>query len=72
MAFEQIMANLEKSVSNLEQGDMSLEASMKEYEQGINWVRLAQNKLKTMEGKMEELLADGSKKTIEVKTESND
>jgi exodeoxyribonuclease VII small subunit len=35
---------------------MSLEASMKEYEQGINWVRLAQNKLKTMEGKMEKLL----------------
>ncbi len=64
MDFEVIMAELKKTLDILEKGDLSLEDSMKAYEQGIKLVRSAEEKLSTMEGRMEEILADGSKKEL--------
>lgn len=64
MDFELIMIELKKTLDTLEKGDLSLEDSMKSYEIGIKLVRLAEEKLSTMEGRMEEILADGTRKEM--------
>lgn len=62
--FESLMAELKKTLTILENGDLPLEESMKNYEAGVMLVRAAEEKLASMEGRMEEILADGSKKAL--------
>ena len=64
-SFETLMDELKKTLAVLENGDLPLEESMKAYELGVKLVRLAEQKLATMEGRMEEILADGRKKNID-------
>ncbi len=59
--FEMLMAELKKTLTTLENGDLPLEESMKAYETGVMLVRSAEQKLATMEGRMEQILADGKK-----------
>jgi exodeoxyribonuclease VII small subunit len=66
MSFEELMADLKKTLDNLEKGDLSLEESMRSYEKGVVLVRHLEDKLKKMEGRMEEILADGSIKELSV------
>lgn len=58
--FETLMEHIEKLVQNLEKGDQALEDSLKSYEQGIQLIQVAQNKLQNMETRIEKLMADGS------------
>jgi exodeoxyribonuclease VII small subunit len=58
--FENLMGHIEKLVQNLEKGDQPLEDSLKSYEQGIQLIQVAQNKLQNMETRIEKLMADGS------------
>lgn len=71
VSFEGLMAELNKTVDNLEKGELSLEESMKSYETGINLVRRLEEKLKSMEGRMEEIMADGTIKELNVAFESD-
>ncbi len=64
--FETLMAELKKTLTTLENGELPLEESMKAYEMGVTLVRTAEQKLASMEGRMEEILADGSKKALEI------
>lgn len=68
MSFEDLMSELKKTLDLLEKGDLSLENSMKSYETGVTLVRLAEDKLKNMEGRMEEILSDGTVKDLELET----
>ncbi len=72
ISFEEIMEELNKTVENLEKGDLSLEDSMKAYEQGIGLVRKLEEKLKSMEGRMEEIMADGTIKELKITTEGDE
>lgn len=60
LSFEALMTELKKTVDNLEKGELSLEQSMRSYETGVNLVRRLEEKLKSMEGRMEEIMADGT------------
>lgn len=64
-SFETLMNELKKTLVLLDNGDLPLEESMKAYENGVMLVRSLEQKLQTMEGRMEEILADGSKKTLD-------
>lgn len=66
-SFEELMGELKNTLLTLEKGELSLEDSMKSYEQGVKLVRHAENKLRTMEGRMEEILKDGSIGELEIK-----
>lgn len=66
MNFDELMNELSKTLEILEKGDLSLEDSMKSYEKGIGLVRCAEEKLKNMEGHMEEILADGTVKDLKL------
>lgn len=66
MSFEELMAELKGTLEGLEKGELKLEESMKSYEHGVNIVRLLEEKLRSMEGRMEEILADGTVSDLEV------
>jgi exodeoxyribonuclease VII small subunit len=63
--FEDALSKLEKIVSQLEKGDISLEESLKLFEEGIRLTRLCNQKLDEAEKRVEILLkgADGTFKT---------
>lgn len=57
--FEQQLKNLEALVESLESGDLSLEDSLKSFEQGIKVARECQTALKQAEQKVEVLMRQG-------------
>ena len=57
--FEQQLASLEGLVNSLESGELSLEESLKSFEQGIKVARDCQAALKTAEQKVEVLMRQG-------------
>jgi len=56
--FEAAVARLEGIVQKLEQGELSLEDSLKLYEEGIRLSRLCHTRLEEAEGRIEVLLKD--------------
>ncbi len=54
-SFEEALAELEALVQKLEQGELSLEESMKVYEQGVQLTAYCNNRLKNARLKIEEL-----------------
>jgi exodeoxyribonuclease VII small subunit len=57
-AFEGALKQLEDIVQRLEKGELSLEESLKMYEEGIRLSRLCHTKLDEAEGRIEQLLKD--------------
>jgi exodeoxyribonuclease VII small subunit len=62
--FEQAMKRLEQIVENLEKGDLTLDDSLKIFEEGVRLSRLCTRKLEEAEKKVEILLQgeNGTKK----------
>jgi exodeoxyribonuclease VII small subunit len=63
--FEKALARLEEIVQKLEEGDMTLEDSLKAFEEGIKLSRFLARKLDEAERKVETLLADEKEITTE-------
>lgn len=57
--FEEVLANLEGVVARLEGGELSLEASLAAFEEGVRLSRLGSARLDSAEERVEELLKDG-------------
>ena len=55
-SFESALANLEKAVENLEQGDLTLEASLHCFEMGVKSLTACQKYLREAENQVEILL----------------
>jgi exodeoxyribonuclease VII small subunit len=58
--FETALAQLEQLVQKLESGDLSLEASLQEYERGVQLTRVCQQALKQAEQRVQLVHHDGS------------
>jgi exodeoxyribonuclease VII small subunit len=71
LSFEAALARLESVVLKLERGELSLEESLASYEQGVRLVALARGKLHGLQGRLEELLADGTTRALEKKKNSD-
>jgi len=54
--FEAALKNLEEIVRHLEKGDLSLDDSLKAFEEGIKWARHCETKLAEAKGKVEMLV----------------
>ena len=63
--FESSLNELELIVTKLEDENISLEDSVKSFEEGINLVRSCQEELKSAELKIQKLLDDGTSEDIE-------
>jgi exodeoxyribonuclease VII small subunit len=59
MTFEQAMAELERVVSQLEHGNVALEASITLYERGAQLKKRCETKLKEAEEKVAAITLDG-------------
>jgi exodeoxyribonuclease VII small subunit len=64
MKFEEALKKLEKIVSDLEAGDMSLEQSLSKYEEGIKLSRICSRQLEAAKSKVELLMKSGNKFNI--------
>jgi exodeoxyribonuclease VII small subunit len=58
--FERSLAELEDIVARLEQGELSLEESLQQFERGIGLTRVCQHALQQAEQKVEILMRKGS------------
>ncbi|MBO1270414.1 MULTISPECIES: exodeoxyribonuclease VII small subunit [unclassified Shewanella] len=58
LSFEESLTELEQIVTELEQGDVSLDDALKQFERGISLVRGSQSKLEQAQQKVAILLAD--------------
>jgi exodeoxyribonuclease VII small subunit len=56
LSFEESLVELERIVAELEQGDVSLDDALKQFERGINLVRNSQAKLEQAQQKVAILL----------------
>lgn len=56
--FETALKQLEEIVQRLEKGELSLEESLKLYEDGVRLARLCHSKLEEAEGRIELLMKD--------------
>ncbi|MGX9462489.1 exodeoxyribonuclease VII small subunit [Shewanella sp. A14] len=56
LSFEQSLTELETIVAHLEQGEVSLDDALKQFERGIKLVRQSQNKLEQAQQKVSILL----------------
>ena len=63
--FEDSLKGLEEIVEQLEQGDISLEESLKSFEQGVNLTRVCQKALQEAEQKVQILLEKNGQQTLE-------
>ncbi|MGH8502830.1 MAG: exodeoxyribonuclease VII small subunit [Gammaproteobacteria bacterium] len=63
--FEKTLAELESLVERLEQGDLTLEESLKTFERGVTLTRACQAALKEAEQKVEILTTRGGHAVIE-------
>tara|TARA_Y200000002_G_scaffold94743_1_gene76382 strand:- start:2885 stop:3106 length:222 start_codon:yes stop_codon:yes gene_type:complete len=63
--FESSLNKLELIVAKLEDENISLEDSVKSFEEGINLVKSCQEELKSAELKIQKLLDDGTSEDIE-------
>ena len=72
--FEDALKKLEKIVSDLESGDVSLDESLAKYESGVKLVRICQKKLEEAKKKVEILIKtkDGKIKKENFKTSDDE
>ena len=71
VGFEQKMADLEKIVSDLEEGELSLEEAVAHYQKGVKLHRDAQSMLNVMEKKIEAVTADGERVDLAAQDEKD-
>ena len=65
LSFEQALAELEHLVATMEQGELSLEESLKSFERGVELTRTCQQALKEAEQKIEILTQKSSDAELE-------
>ncbi|OOG23135.1 exodeoxyribonuclease VII small subunit [Thioalkalivibrio denitrificans] len=63
--FEQALGELESLVERMEQGELSLEASLKEFERGIALARQCQRALQDAEQKVRVLTESGEEEDLD-------
>jgi len=62
--FESALRELESLVEKMEQGDLSLEDSLKQFERGVILSRICQQALKSAEQKVEMLMQKNTREEI--------
>ena len=70
--FEAALAELESIVQKLEQGELSLEESLKQFERGVVLTRSCQKSLRQAEQKIRVLARSGDGEVVEQDFEASD
>jgi exodeoxyribonuclease VII small subunit len=70
--FEEAMKELEGLIVSMEQGDLSLEESLKSFERGVALTRICQSSLQEAEQKVRILNGESEKSELESFTDDNE
>lgn len=65
LTFEESLSELEQIVAALEQGDVSLDDALKQFERGINLVRNSQGKLEQAQQKVSILTQENDQPSLQ-------
>jgi len=65
LKFEEMMKRLEEIVDDLESGEMSVEQSLKKYEEGVKLLKLCRKRLDETKRKVEVLVKKDGKLEVE-------
>ena len=65
LGFEEALSRLESLVAELEGGDLSLEDSLRTFEQGIRLVRQCSDRLKAADLRISQLEEEGDERPLE-------
>ncbi len=65
------MTELEQLVEKMEDGELTLDESLKAFERGVVLTRLCQNELKNAELKVQQLNSDGELEALEIADPEN-
>ena len=65
VSFEQAMQELEHIVTQLEQGELSLDQSLRQFERAVALSRASQQKLQQAEQKVSVLLRNGNEENLQ-------
>ena len=65
------MTELEQLVEKMEDGELTLDESLKAFERGVVLTRLCQNELKNAELKVQQLNSDGELEELEIADQEN-
>jgi|GEM_PF-4726530 len=68
--FEQLLVALEEIIKNMESGTLSMEASIKSFEDGVDLLNKCQNILKNAEQKVQILASDDRSTELQRYTQS--
>lgn len=71
LSFEEAMAQLEKIVTTLEEGEVPLEKAIKMYQEGMTLSNVCHQKLKTVEKEMDRIITEDGEITT-LQTEEDD
>lgn len=71
-SFEKNLENIDEIISNLENGNLSLEESIKEYEKAMKYIQTAKEILNTAEGKLIKISKDDDQIKMENFMEDED
>jgi exodeoxyribonuclease VII small subunit len=64
--FEEDLESLESCVEDLEEGELDLDEALARFESGVALTRKLRARLDAAEGRVQELLADGAVRTLDV------
>jgi exodeoxyribonuclease VII small subunit len=64
MKIEEIMGKLEETITSLEREDISLEDSFKEYQKGMEMIKLCNTTIDKIEKEVQLIMEDGSMKSF--------
>mgnify|MGYP001078155608 FL=1 len=71
LTFESAMTELEQLVEKMEDGELTLDESLKAFERGVVLTRLCQSELKNAELKVQQLNSDGELEALEIADPEN-
>jgi exodeoxyribonuclease VII small subunit len=72
LSFEASLVALEDVVTRLERGDLSLDESIKAYEEGVRLAAAAKGTLASMQTRLDQLLDDGSTRPLKKQSDRKD
>ncbi|MCL2719010.1 MAG: exodeoxyribonuclease VII small subunit [Lachnospiraceae bacterium] len=64
MKLEEILVDLEETITSLEREDISLEDSFKEYQKGMEMIKLCNTTIDKIEKEVQLIMDDGSMKSF--------
>jgi len=71
LTFESAMTELEQLVEKMEDGELTLDESLKAFERGVVLTRLCQSELKNAELKVQQLNGNGELEVLEIADPEN-